>query len=67
MDGHMAGPRSDLAGVRVSVAFVFVGNFESVDRLVRELESRRDPKLVYTKTSVQRLKVVLDDSPETRS
>lgn len=59
----MQARNSDLAGVRVSVAFVFVGNFESVDKLVRELESRKEPRLVYTKTSVGRLKIVPEVDP----
>ena len=57
----MAGLRAELVGVRVSAAFVFVGNFESIDRLVRELAARTAPRLVFTKTSVGRLKIVLDE------
>ena len=59
----MAGIKSELEGVRVSVAFVFVGGFESIDRLVRELETRKEPRLVYTKTSVGRLKIVPEEEP----
>lgn len=58
----MAGPRTDLAGVRVSAAFVFVGNLDAIDHLITELQGRRDVRLVYTKSSVGRLKIVPDDS-----
>jgi hypothetical protein len=54
----------ELSGVRVSAAFVFVGDLASIDRLVRELESRPGPRCVYVKTSVGRLKIVPDTSAE---
>ena len=54
----------ELNGVRVSAAFVFVGDLASIDRLVRELESRPGPRCVYVKTSVGRLKIVPDTTGE---
>lgn len=54
----------ELKGVRVSAAFVFVGDLASIDRLVRELESRPGPRCVYVKTSVGRLKIVPDTTGE---
>lgn len=59
----MVDPRSDLAGIRVSAAFVFVGSFDAVERLVHELEGRADVRLVYTKTSIGRLRIVPEVSP----
>lgn len=58
----MHGSKFELNGVRVSAAFVFVGDLESIDRLVRELERRPGPRCVYVKTSVGRLKIVPDDA-----
>jgi hypothetical protein len=59
----MTDPRADLAGVRVTIAFVFATDFESAQRLAKEMERRTDARLVYMKTSVSRLKIVSDPDP----
>jgi hypothetical protein len=60
------GVRRELAalrGVKISVAFVFNGDFEPIDHLVRELQDRTDVKLVYVKTSVGRLRIQAEADP----
>jgi|HubBroStandDraft_1064217.scaffolds.fasta_scaffold14121_7 hypothetical protein len=59
----MADLRSDFAGVRVSVAFVFNCSFEAAQRLVAEVERCNDARLVYTKVAVRRLKIVGETPP----
>jgi hypothetical protein len=59
----MADPKAELAGVRVSVAFVFNCSFEAAQKLVAEAEKRTDARLVYCKTAVGRLRIVPEAGP----
>jgi ppGpp synthetase/RelA/SpoT-type nucleotidyltranferase len=56
----MASPHSDLSGIRVSIAFVFACDFDTAQKLAKEMERRTDAKLIYQKTAVGRLKIVPD-------
>lgn len=42
---------------------VWVGDLASIDRLIQEMRTRRDAKLVYVTTSLGRLKVIADNGP----
>jgi hypothetical protein len=56
---------SDLRGLRIFAAFLFVGDVENVDKLIRDLQSRTSgPRLIYLTSSVTPLRVVHDSTPD---
>jgi len=54
--------KADFAGLRVNVGLVINGSVRELEKLVRELEARRDLKLVFVRTSAARLRVVEEEA-----
>ena len=61
--GESSTETSELRGATASAGFVVRGALGELDALIRELQARRDFKIVYVRVGLGRLKIVTESGP----